>query len=143
MSHLTHQWAQIFGKEQISYTSPIYKKGPKTNPSKYRPISLTSIPCKIIEKTIKEFIVKHIIDNNLISKSQQHGFVKFKPCVTNLLETLNIITESLNLGFLVDLILLDFSIAFDLVSHAGLLVKLRALWLDEKTIKWVEAFFKK
>ena len=115
--------------------------GSKTNPSNYRPISLTSIPCKIIEKIIKEFIIRHIFDNKLISKSQ-HGFAKFKSCVTNLLETLNIITESLKICFKVYLILLDFSKALDLISQAGLLVKLRALGLDNKTIKWVEDFLK-
>ena len=121
--------------------SPIFKKGLKTDPANYRPISLTSIPCKIIEKILKDFIMKHIFENKLINKCQ-HGFVRFKSCVTNLLETLDIITESLNLGFLVDLILLDFSKAFDLVSHAGLLLKLKSLGLDPKTIKWIESFLK-
>ena len=119
--------------------SPIFKKGKKTDPSNYRPISLTAIPCKIIEKILKSAITGHLFDNKLISKNQ-HGFVRFKSCVTNLLETLDIITESLNLGYLVDLILLDFSKAFDLVSHTGLLIKLKSMGLDSKIIDWIKSF---
>ena len=77
--------------------SPIFKKGKKTDPSNYTPISLTAIPCKIIKKILKSVIMGHLFDNKLISKNQHH-FVRFKSCVTNLLETLDIITETLNLG---------------------------------------------
>ena len=119
--------------------SPIFKKGKKTDPSNYRPISLTAIPCKIIEKILKSAIMGHLFDNKLVSKNQ-HGFVRFKSCVTNLLETLDIITENLNLGYLIYLILLDFSKAFDLVSHAGFIVKLKYMGLDSKIINWIKSF---
>ena len=49
-----------------------------------------------------------------------------KACNTNLLETMDLITEAINLGFIVDLILLDFAKAFDKVSHAKLIHKLTA-----------------
>ena len=58
--------------------------------------------------------------------SSQHGFVPNKACVTNLLETLDIITDAVNKGHSVDLILLDFAKAFDKVSHAKLIQKLEA-----------------
>ena len=48
--------------------TPIYKKGKKSNPLNYRPISLTSVPCKIMEKIIKNKIVDHLEKNNLLSK---------------------------------------------------------------------------
>ena len=121
--------------------SPIFKKGKKTDPSNYRPISLTAIPCKIIEKILKSAIIDHLFDNKLISKNQ-HGFVRHKSCVTNLLESLDIITEALNMGFLIDLILLDFSKAFDLVSHVGLIKKLETMGLDLKIINWIKSFLK-
>ena len=62
--------------------------------------------------------------------------------MTNLLESLDIITEALNMGFLIDLILLDFSKAFDLVSHLGLLLKLEAMGLDYKILNWIKSFLK-
>ena len=84
-------------------------------------------------------MMSHLTNNNLISP-QQHGFVNNKSCDTNLLETLDIITETLNRGFSVDLAFLDFAKAFDKVSHSGLLVKLEAFGFDQLIIKWVEAF---
>ncbi len=61
---------------------PIFKKGTKGSPGNYRPVSLTSIVCKIMEKLLKEKIVKHLSTNNLINPSQ-HGFTKHKSCSTN------------------------------------------------------------
>ncbi len=53
--------------------SPIYKrKGKKTDPSSYRPIYLTVLPYKIMEKLIKNVMVKHLDDFDLIS-NHQHG----------------------------------------------------------------------
>ena len=53
-----------------------------------RPISLTSIPCKIVEKILRDAMLKHLMDHGLLA-SEQHGFVPFKSCITNLLETLD------------------------------------------------------
>ena len=63
--------------------TPIFKKGVKSNPGNYRPISLTSIPCKLFESLIKDGITEHLSVNALISASQ-HGFTKSKSCLTNL-----------------------------------------------------------
>jgi len=84
----------------------------------------------------------HLIGNNLIYK-RQHGFVPGKSCTTNLLETLDIITDAVNNGFLVILILLDFAKAFDTVPHDELIEKVRAYGFDERLIKWLSNFLKK
>jgi hypothetical protein len=60
--------------------------------------------------------------------------------MTNLLETLDLITETVNRGFSVDLIFLDFAKAFDMVSHAGLLVKLKSFGFDDQLIKWMKSY---
>ena len=89
--------------------TPIFKgKGKKSDPSNYRPISLTAIPCKIMEKLVKNVMVRHLVNNNLIC-THQHGFMRAKSCLTNLLECLDIITEVINRGFYVILIFLDFA----------------------------------
>jgi len=84
-------------------------------------------------------MIQHLVDNGTISINK-HGFVISKSCLTNLLETLDIITEALNRGFSIDLALLDFSKAFDLVVHVGLLLKTKSLGFDKDIVDWIKAF---
>ncbi|XP_065680569.1 uncharacterized protein LOC136094523 [Hydra vulgaris] len=72
---------------------PLFKKGSKLKASNYRPVSLTSIPCKVLERIKADCIMQHLIKNNLLSK-KQHGFMKSKSCTTNLLEYLDILTDA-------------------------------------------------
>ena len=52
---------------------PVYKKGSRTNPSNYQPVSLTSICCKLLEHIIYSHIMSHLQNNNILCP-QQHGF---------------------------------------------------------------------
>ena len=61
----------------------LYKKGNKLQASNYRPISLTSVICKCMEKIIKSTVTDHLYKEKLII-DEQHGFVPSKGCVTNL-----------------------------------------------------------
>ena len=65
---------------------PIYKKGQRSAPNNYRPVSLTSQVCKVMERIIKKRIVSHLDAHNLVSK-HQHGFVAGRSCQSNLLVT--------------------------------------------------------
>jgi hypothetical protein len=69
---------------------------------------------------------------------QQHGFVKNKSCTTNLLETLDFISASLENGTPVDVVLLDLAKAFDTVTHKRLLLKLTAYGISGLTLQWIE-----
>ena len=79
--------------------------------------------CKLMEKLIRDEMVYHLSKNNLLS-IHQHGFVNHKSCMTNLLETLDMLTEALNRGFCAVLVFLDFAKAFDRVLHEVLLITL-------------------
>lgn len=81
-----------------AHISPLFKKGSRINFSNYRPVSLISVPCKLMERIIKKEIIIHLSTKNMLSKFQ-HGFTLGKSCVTNLLEALDILTESLNRRF--------------------------------------------
>ncbi len=119
--------------------TPIYKKGKRSDPLNYRPISLTSVPCKIMEKLVKEVILEHFISNNLFTAAQ-HGFMRKKSCVTNLLEALDFLTDTLDANLLAIIVLFDFSKAFDVVPHLMLLWKLRAYGISGKLHAWIAAF---
>ena len=63
---------------------PIFKKGSKSDAANYRPVSLTSVPCKIMESLIKTSMTSFLDENKIITDSQ-HGFMKQRSCLTNLL----------------------------------------------------------
>jgi len=73
---------------------PIFKKGSKADDRNYRPLSLTSVPCKILETILRKHIVEHVERSGLFSK-HQHGFMKNRSCLTNLLETIEDWTKTL------------------------------------------------
>ena len=63
--------------------TPIYKKGSRSDCGNYRPISLTSILCKVLEALIRDHMVDYIKRNHLITACQ-HGFVGGRSCTTQL-----------------------------------------------------------
>ncbi len=117
--------------------TPIFKKGTKGDPGNYRPVSLTSVPCKLLESIIKDKLLHHLMANNLI-KDIQHGFMPGRSCATNLTEFMDMVTRSMDEGRSVDIISLDFAKAFDKVPRQRLLNKLRAKMIGEKTVNWIE-----
>ena len=120
---------------------PLFKKGDKLLPSNYRPVSLTSIVCKILESILREKLEKYFYENGLISPNQ-HGFVKQKSCSTNLIETIDFISDLISKGKPVDVVYLDFAKAFDSVPHKRLIKKMETYGVRGKLIKWIIAFLK-
>jgi hypothetical protein len=118
--------------------TPIHKSGSKLLAANSRPISLTCLPCKVMEGVIREVILGHCRRHGLFSK-QQHGFVPGKSCTTNLLETFDILTAAMQDGLPVDIIFTDFAKAFDVVPHRRLLHKLRGYSISGKLLAWIAA----
>ena len=96
--------------------TPIYKKGPKGEPGNYRPVSLTSVPCRILESIIKDNLMEYLAENNLIRESQ-HGFITGKSCATNLITFMDKLTKVVDNGKAADIFYLDFAKAFDKVLY--------------------------
>ena len=117
----------------------LHKKGPTDVASNYRPISLTSVPCKILERMVRRALTIHLDEHDLIAK-EQHGFVAKKSCTTNLLETVDCISQALAKKKPVDVIYLDFAKAFDKVSHRLLLYKLAKYGIQDRLLAWIGDF---
>ena len=117
----------------------IHKKGKKNLPENYRPVSITSIICKLMESIVRDRVVEHMERNHLFSK-KQHGFVPRRNCMTNLLVCMEKWTEILDDGDAIDVIYTDFSKAFDSVPHQRLLKKLENLGIIGNTLGWIEEF---
>ena len=100
---------------------PLFKKGDKTDPANYRPISLTCILCKTMEHIIASNLCKHFNQHNILY-DLQHGFREKRSCETQLIQLVEDLARGMTSGKQSDLILLDFSKAFDKVNHLKLLI---------------------
>ena len=63
---------------------PLFKKGSRNKSVNYRPVSLTSVICKLLETIIRDHMIDFLVKHKLINPSQ-HGFLKARSCLTNLL----------------------------------------------------------
>ena len=102
----------------------IFKKGLKQSVGNYHPVILMPHACKVFELIIRDAIIKHLYNFNLI-KSQQHGYIKNKSYLTNLLKFLETITDMVDHGLPVDVTDLDFQKAINKVPHRRLLLELK------------------
>ena len=101
---------------------PLFKKGSRNKSVNYRPVSLTSVICKLLETIIRDHMMDFLLKHRLINHSQ-HGFLKARSCLTNLLCFFEEITKWVDEGSPVDIIYLDFQKAFDKVPHQRLILK--------------------
>ncbi|RMC11899.1 hypothetical protein DUI87_11026 [Hirundo rustica rustica] len=120
---------------KLPSVTPIHKSGRKEDPGNYSPVGLTSVPSKIMEQIILSAITWHLQDGQGIRPSQ-HRF-RGRSCLTNPVSFYDQVTLLVDAGRAVDVVYLDFSKAFDTVSHSTLLDKLAAHGLDRSTLCWV------
>ena len=119
--------------------TPLFKKGEKSNPGIYRPVSLTSMVCKCMEKIVRTSVVDHLIRNQLLSDAQ-FGFRNGRSCILQLNDVMedwpNYIEHDENW----DTVYLDFAKAFDSVAHQCLLCKVSAYGITGQLLSWIEDF---
>jgi len=124
---------------KVANITPIFKKGDRKDPSNYRPVSLTSVVSKIKEKIIRDGVMDHLHKNNLLSKNQ-FGFVKHGSTKIQMMVVMDKWTKLLDQGTAVDIVYLDFTKAFDKVSHSHLLHKLNGLGINQTVLNWLQEF---
>ena len=122
---------------------PIHKKGdPITVPANYRPISLTSVCCKVMEHVIYHSIMSHLEQNNILNPLQ-HGFRSGHSCITHLLTMIEELAKSLDDRKQVDVLFLDFAKAFDTVPHQRMFLKLQSYDITSRTHHWISQWLTK
>jgi hypothetical protein len=138
-----YQQSLITGKVPEDWRSAnitcLFKKGDRSVPANYRPVSLTSVPCKLLEHIIFHHIISHLELHDFFV-DYQHGFRRQRSCETQLIVTLEDISRSLNNKHQVDMLILDFSKAFDTVAHRRLLTKLEHYGIRGEVLHWLESW---
>ena len=93
--------------ERNKHHIPLFKKGSRNTSEFNRPMSLASVICKLLDRLIKDHMVDFLVRHKLL-KSSQHGFLKARSCLTNMLCFLEEITKWIDERSTVDIIYLDF-----------------------------------
>ena len=148
-NEIAHPLAIIFRKSmdegevpkgwKVAEVTAIFKKGSAADAGNYRPVSLTSIVCKIMESIIRNHTMAFMNKHNIIQE-EQHGFRQGRSCVKQLLVLMEMWTKLLEEGADIDVVYLDFRKAFDSVPHLRLLKKAEANGIGGKLIRWIKSF---
>ena len=117
----------------------MHKKCTKHGACNYKPVSLTSVLGKTMDRIIKSRITLHLESNNLINDTQ-HGFRERRSCLTNLLDFFGRVTDIYDEEKAVDIVYLDFKKAFDKVPHERLLKKLEAHGIRGNLLRWIRVW---
>ena len=118
---------------------PVFKKGERYKASNYRPVSLTCICCKIMEHIIASQLMKHL-DSHRILHENQHGFRSRRSCDTQLITFMDELCKNKSSNIRTDMLILDFSKAFDTVPHKRLISKLQHYGVKGNTSDWILSF---
>ena len=124
---------------KIAKLKPLFKKGSKTNPSNYRPISLLPLISKIIEKLIHEQ-TSSFLSNNELFYNYQSGFRKNHSTDSCLKFLYDKILKGFDKGLVTGMILVELQKAFDTIDHVILLKKLSAIGFSNHTIGWFKSY---
>lgn len=124
---------------KIAKVLPVYKKGCRTNIKNYRPISLLPTISKIFERVIKVRLVRHLQENNILSK-RQFGYQTNIGTNDAMEALIDDVTTNLNNHRKVAGLFLDLSSAFDMVDHQIIIQKLNHYGINGKVLKLLDSY---
>ncbi|KAK3096760.1 hypothetical protein FSP39_003001 [Pinctada imbricata] len=126
-------------KLKTAKVTPIYKKGDKSDPGNYRPISILPTISKLFERHITTQMYDYLKENDLLMK-EQSGFRKSHSCQTALTKLTEKWITDIDNGNMTGVSLLDFRKAFDLVNHKILIDKMKYYNFTNETLNWLESY---
>ena len=119
--------------------TPVFKKGNKHRVGNYRPISLTCILVKVLERIIFNKLYS-LLESHKVLNNAQFGFRRKRSTTTLLLSAVNDWAFALNNRLSTHCVFLDFAKAFDSVPHQRLLLKLKAYGINGSMLRWFSSF---
>ena len=131
--------ARIPTQWKKSVIVPVPKSSDASTPANYRPISLLPLLSKLLERHIYELILHHLQSNGVLS-AFQWGFLERRSTVTALIKCTDDWLKGLEDGQDICAVFFDYRKAFDSVPHRPLIVKLRAIGLDDCIINWIKNY---
>lgn len=124
-------------KWKLSHITPIFKSGTRTNVSNYRGVAVLPTLGKFFESIICTKLTG--LYRNYIS-TRQHGFMKGRSTLTNLIEFTQIGLDTIETGRQLDVVYTDFQKAFDRVDHSLLLAKLERIGMHSSMLDWIRSY---
>jgi hypothetical protein len=124
---------------KLAKVTPIFKKGDKTDPGNYRPVSVIPVVSKVFEKIIYDQLFAYFNENNLLVQNQS-GFRNLHSTVTALIEATSNWSLNIDKGMFNGIVFIDLQKAFDTIDHSILLTKLKYYGIDDKTITWFNSY---
>jgi len=132
--------ASRFPKEcKMAKVKPLYKKGSRTDPLNYRPISLLPLLSKVIERIVLDQLNIYLETNDILFKYQS-GFRSRHSVNTCLSHLSNKVLTGFDSGKSTGMVLIDLQKAFDTLDHEILLGKLKILGLRKEAIEWFKSY---
>lgn len=124
---------------KVSKICPIYKKESKNEISNYRPVSLICSFSKVFEILLHDYVIFKI---DYMISSHQHGFLRGRSTTTNLACFTQYTSKVVDDGGQVDLVLTDFSKAFDKINHTIILEKLKIFGLTDNFLSFFASYLR-
>lgn len=118
---------QTLEDRKTSNVPPIFKKGENSKLANYRPMSLTSVCCKVVKHIIHSHPMNFFEYHSILIHYNQHWFRKKRSCESKLITTIQDLAMGIETNTQIDAVLLDFSKAFDKVPHETI-CKTSTLW---------------
>jgi hypothetical protein len=124
---------------KVGVVTPIYKGGSKELVTNYRPITVTSCCCRILERLVRNKLTDYLLTNKIINDTQ-HGFIAQKSTDTILLRFYDYVTDMVDRNMVVDTVFFDFAKAFDTIPHDLLISRLYSYGISGTILQWIADF---